>query len=278
MENQKKESSTERERRYHMLIRSYTLMNDLFMRSVLKDSRCTAYILQVILGQKELRVVEQTLQKDYVNLYGRSLRLDCVVRDEDGRLMNVEVQRASQGALPQRARYHSSLLDLDVANPGDSFTRLPDTYVIFITESDVLQGGHMIYHIERTIQETAQPFEDGTYILYINTSKQDESELGRLMHDFHCQRASEMYSPILAQRVYTLKETERGRRSMTGDIKEIYEAGLTEGKAEALAEERLKMAKRIRHLMAQLQKPAEEAMDLLGIPLEEQAMYKKQLL
>ena len=68
---------------------------------------------------------------------------------------------------------------------------------------------------------------------------------------------------------------------MTGDIKEIYEAGLmegkTEGKAEALAEERLKMAKRIRHLMAQLQKPAEEAMDLLGIPLEEQAMYKKQL-
>lgn len=131
----------------------------------------------------------------------------------------------------------------------------------------------MIYHIERTIQETAQPFEDGTYILYINTSKQDESELGRLMHDFHCQRASEMYSPILAQRVYTLKETERGRRSMTGDIKEIYEAGLMEGKAE----ERLKMAKRIRHLMTQLQKPAEEAMDLLGIPLEEQKIYKQHL-
>ena len=131
----------------------------------------------------------------------------------------------------------------------------------------------MIYHIERTIQETAQPFEDGTYILYVNTSKQDESELGRLMHDFHCQRASEMYSPILAQRVYTLKETERGRRSMTGDIKEIYEAGLMEGKTE----ERLKMAKRIRHLMAQLQKPAEEAMDLLGIPLEEQKIYKQHL-
>ena len=137
----------------------------------------------------------------------------------------------------------------------------------------MLQGGHIIYHIERTIQETAQPFEDGTYILYVNTSKQDESELGRLMHDFHCQRASEMYSPILAQRVYTLKETERGRRSMTGDIKEIYEAGLMEGKTE----ERLKMAKRIRHLMAQLQKPAEEAMDLLGIPLEEQKIYKQHL-
>ena len=72
---------------------------------------------------------------------------------------------------------------------------------------------------------------------------------------------------------------------MTGDIKEIYEAGLmegktegrAEGKAEALAEEKLKMAKRIRHLMTQLQKPAEEAMDLLGIPLEEQKIYKQHL-
>ena len=105
------------------------------------------------------------------------------------------------------------------------------------------------------------------------------------MHDFHCQRVNEMYSPILAQRVYTLKETERGRHSMTGDIKEIYEAGLmegktegkAEGKAEALAEEQLKMTKRIQHLMVQLQKPAEEAMDLLGIPLEEQKIYKQHL-
>ena len=97
-----------------MLIRGYTLMNDLFMRSVLKDTDCTAYILQVILGQKDLRVVEQIIQKDYVNLYGRSLRLDCVVKDAAGRLFNVEVQRASRGAVPRRARYHSSLLDLDV--------------------------------------------------------------------------------------------------------------------------------------------------------------------
>ena len=46
---------------------------------------------------------------------------------------------------------------------------------------------------------------------------------------------------------------------------------------EGKTEERLKMAKRIRHLMAQLQKPAEEAMDLLGIPLEEQKIYKQHL-
>ncbi len=290
MENKKQESSAERERRYHMLIRGYTLMNDLFMRSVLKDTDCTAYILQVILGQKDLRVVEQIIQKDYVNLYGRSLRLDCVVKDAAGRLFNVEVQRASRGAVPRRARYHSSLLDLDVVNPGDSFAQLPDTYVIFITESDVLQGAQMLYHIERTVQETKRPFQDGTYILYVNAGLQDESELGRLMHDFHCRSASEMYSPVLAQRVYTLKETERGRQSMTGDIKEIYEAGVMEGKAEgeavgraagkveALAEERLKMVMRIRHLMAQLQKSAEEAMDLLGISPEEQEIYKKQLL
>ena len=54
--------------------------------------------------------------------------------------------------------------------------------------------------------------------------------------------------------------------------------GRAAGKVEALAEERLKMVMRIRHLMAQLQKSAEEAMDLLGISPEEQEIYKKQLL
>lgn len=38
------------------------------MRNVLKEQGCTEYILQVIMNQKDLQVLEQTLQKDYKNL------------------------------------------------------------------------------------------------------------------------------------------------------------------------------------------------------------------
>ena len=36
---------------------------------------------------------------------------------------------------------------------------------------------------------------------------QEDTELGRLMHDLHCKNAEDMHSKILADRVYELKET-----------------------------------------------------------------------
>ena len=47
-------------------------MNDIFMRNVLKEISCTEYILQVIMNRTGLKVIDQTLQKDYKNLQGRS--------------------------------------------------------------------------------------------------------------------------------------------------------------------------------------------------------------
>ena len=51
-------------------------MNDIFMRNVLKETTCTEYILQVIMNRKNLKVIDQTLQKDYKNLQGRSAQME----------------------------------------------------------------------------------------------------------------------------------------------------------------------------------------------------------
>ena len=40
---------------------------------------------------------------------------------------------------------------------------------------------------------------------------QDDTELGRIMHDLHCKKADEMHSQVLAKREHELKETQRGR-------------------------------------------------------------------
>lgn len=45
---------------------------------------------------------------------------------------------------------------------------LPETYVIFITEKDVLKAGFPVYHIERWIEETKELFNDDEHILYVN--------------------------------------------------------------------------------------------------------------
>ncbi|MBQ7733220.1 MAG: hypothetical protein IJT58_04295 [Synergistaceae bacterium] len=59
--------------------------------------------------------------------------------DKKGRKYDIEFQRAKSGAKPKRARYNSSMIDVrSLAVEAKTFTKLPEVYVIFITETDVL--------------------------------------------------------------------------------------------------------------------------------------------
>lgn len=210
---------------YKEKIKHYTIMNDIFMRNVLKKKECAECILQVVMNKKDLQVIDQILQMDYKNLQGRSAVLDCVAKDETNRQFNVEIQGENDGASPKRARYHSGLLDMNTLNPGDPFDKLPETYIIFITRNDTLKNNLPISHIKRVIRESGEIFDDEENIIYVNSQKQDNTELGRLMHDLHCKKASDMCSPILSSRVYKLKETEKGVEEMCKDMEEIYGEG-----------------------------------------------------
>ena len=118
---------------------------------------------------------------------------------------------------------------MNLLNPGELFDSLPETYIIFITKNDVLGYNLPINHIKRRSNETGEIFEDGQHILYVNSKKQDNTELGRLMHDLHCKEADEMYSNILATRVHQLKETEEGVNQMCQELEEIYNEGEQSG-------------------------------------------------
>ena len=59
----------------------------------------------------------------------------------------------------------------------------------------------------------------------MNSSRQDDTELGRLMHDFYCKDASDIHSEILAKRVYELKETQEGVDIMCREMDQIYKEG-----------------------------------------------------
>ena len=220
-----KNSLEVRYQRYRGILMELTMMSDVFMRNVLKDRACTEYILRTILEDGGLRVLEQVIQKDYKNLQGRSAILDCVAADSRGRQINIEVQQKTEGASPQRARYHSGLLDMNTLNPGQRFEELPESCVIFITLGDGLGYGCPIYHIKRKISEVNQDFRDGSYIIYVDSKNQEDTPLGRPMHDFHCSLASEMQSGILAKRVRELKETEEGAKTMCEEMDRIFREG-----------------------------------------------------
>ena len=118
--------------RYKNIIDNFTLMSDIFMRNVFKKKECLEYVLQIILQNHKLFIAEHIIQKDYKNLQGRSAVMDCVARDADGQYFNIEIQQENEGASPNRARYNSGLMDMNMLNPGQDFDELTENYVIFI--------------------------------------------------------------------------------------------------------------------------------------------------
>lgn len=222
--------------RYKNIIDNFTLMSDIFMRNVFKKKECLEYVLQIILQNHKLFIAEHIIQKDYKNLQGRSAVMDCVARDADGQYFNIEIQQENEGVSPNRARYNSGLMDMNMLNPGQDFDELTENYVIFITRNDILGYGLAIYHVERVILEVDGFFGDGTHIIYVNSKIQEDTELGRLMHDFHCKKAEDMYSRILADRVYELKETQKGVEFMCQEMEQIYYEGEKSGELKARKE------------------------------------------
>ena len=254
--------------RYRAILQKLTLMNDVFMRNVFKKRECTEYVLQVIMNKKGLKITDQVLQKDYKNLQGRSAVLDCVARDIDGRQMNVEIQQENEGASPKRARYHSGLMDMNTLNPGQDFDELPESYVIFITRDDMLGYGLQIYHVNRKIEEVGEEFKDEAHIIYVNSKIQNDTELGRLMHDLHCKNAADMYSGILADRVRELKETQKGMVIMCNELEEIYSEGVESGERRGIEKGELKKAREATISLAKMGLPVDKIAQAVNVNID----------
>jgi hypothetical protein len=167
------------------------LLDDDFMTKVFEDTKCAEFLLQIILKRDDLKVTKSTSQYGIKNLQGRSVRLDILAVDQKNHVYNIEIQRSDHGAGVKRARYNSSLIDANVTEPGEQYEALNESYVIFITENDVLGKSLPIYHIERTVTETGEPFGDEEHIVYVNSQIRNKTSLGMLMHDFACTAASE---------------------------------------------------------------------------------------
>jgi len=97
----------------------------------------------------------------------------------------LEIQRQDKGADPHRARYHSSVPDIENLYTGQEFKELPDTYIIFIIEKDFYGQNKPVYPIERINMATGKFFDDGEHILYVNGEYRGDSAIGKLMHDFN---------------------------------------------------------------------------------------------
>ena len=211
------------------------------MRMVFKDDQCAELLMTIIFGdQFSLKRFET--QEDYKQVGYRSVALDIVLYTHEGVIIGIEVEKSKENASPLRARYHASVLDCDQSYPGEKWSHFPEMYVVFICEEDVLKNGKMLDHIQR-YREDGNVFKDKLHIIYLNASMQDDTPLGKLMHDMLCNDPDDMYYEVLRKRVSYFKRQEGGKKTMCEALEELVNEAKKEGEdiGEKRGEERGKL-------------------------------------
>lgn len=241
-------------------LKNYRPLDDDFMRELFRNNWALAeLVLRIITGIKDLTLIQQETQYDLKRLVGaKSICLDVFGKDNQQKLYDLEIQRADEGAVPERARYHSSAMDIEFLSEGQKFTELPTTYIIFITENDIFGAGKPVYHIRRMVTDFQnRPFADHSYILYVNGAYVGDDDIGKLMHDFRCTNADDMNFELMARTTRYYKETPEGVSYMC----KVMEERIKENVEIAYIEMALRM-------LAKGTYPLEEIADLTQLPLE----------
>ncbi len=245
-------------------LRGFRLLDDDFLTKCFEgDTASIELVLQIVLEKPDLKVLDVRTQVFVENLLNRSVRLDILATDSTGAKLNVEVQRSDKGAGRKRARYNSSMMDANLLKKSEDFDKLPETWVIFITENDVMGKGLPLYPIERCFLGTGERFEDGSHILYVNGAYRSDTPIGKLMHDFSCTDAADMYYGTLADRVRFFKESKEGIEIMCRAMEDMRNQTLKEGMKEVAL-----------RMLAAGKYALEEIVNISGLSLEEVKQLK----
>lgn len=256
-------------------IEQLCLLDDNLMTLVFdRNIEATELLLNIILQRNDLKVLEVVGQREYKNPMsgGRSITIDIYAVDGDGKVYDVEVQRASAGADAHRARFHSSMIDTKMLKAKQDFKEIHDSYVIFITANDVMGAGLSLYHVDRVVKETGAYFGDGSHIIYVNGSYKDDNDpVGKLMHDFRCVNSVDMFYPELAKQVKYFKETEGGQKIMCQIFEDLAEKRAEEARIEEKKAFALRMIARgkltVEEIAEDADLPIEVVRDLAGLQL-----------
>lgn len=262
MNNMDEQKREQRHQEDLQRLRGFRPIDDTFMRGLFKENIPLAeFVLRIITGKPDLVLTKCETQADMKRVTGaRSICLDAYATDSTGKKYDIEVQRSDNGADPHRARYHSSMMDVENLDEKQEYRELPDTYVIFITENDYYKAGKPVYVIQNMNLTLGKPFDDGAHILYVNGEYRDDSDIGRLMHDFNCTSADDMHFSILAEKTRYLKENPKGVSEMCKVMEDLRD----ESYAEGLEHGEVKKAKEMALKLNQKGTALEEIADLVG--------------
>lgn len=263
---------------------SFRLLDDTFARCAFRGHADLAeFVLRVITQINDLELDKDgyETQFDAKRLAGsRSLMLDVHGGDTQGRKYDLEMEKSD--ASPERSEVHVAAMVGEHLHANEPFKNLPEIYVIFMCEHDVIGNGRAVNQFcyrnedrfleDESVEKGIEPhasMSGRTHIIFVNGDyKNDQTDIGKLIHDFKCSKADDMYFSNLAERVRSMKEDPEEVDKVCKVIEDVRK------ESEERTEQRT-LVRAIRDVMTSFNVSAEKAMESLHVPAEQQPRYAK---
>lgn len=128
-----------------------TITSDPMFGMVMENKKiCLELIRRALPHLKISEIIQLTTQKDINIVASRRVRYDVYVRDDEGRIIVIEMQVANKDNLPFRLRYYQEQIDHGLIRPGDDYQILAEhpTYIIMFCDFDYYGLGWARYNFE----------------------------------------------------------------------------------------------------------------------------------
>ena len=214
------------------------------------------------------------------------VKLDMYLEDENGRVVDTEMQNKSQNRvvqeeLPLRVRYYQGMIDQEILSSGTDYIFLKETYIIFICTYDPFGKGKYVYHFHMACDEDEEiQLQDKMNWIFYNTTA-DLSEAPEGIREFlnyvENETVDDDFTKLLDKEVKNARLNEDWRaeylKTYVNDMdmrREGYvegeKRGRAEGKKRGRAEGEKVMQKKLLQNLMETQKITEaEAKNMLGI-------------
>ena len=204
--------------RQYKRIEELEIWDDFMFGAVMSNKELCKHLLEIIL-QKKIKDIRYTELQKAINLQydAKSIRLDVYVEDDTESVYNIEIQTTNEKNLPKRSRYYQGMIDLNVLDKGESYSKLKKSYVIFICNYDPFGKGRCLYRFENVcVDDPSILLEDDAIKIIINPYGKDRDQFGNgfraLMEFLKNGQISDTYTESLKEEITEVKESEEWRR------------------------------------------------------------------
>lgn len=163
-----------------------SITKDVVFGHVMRDPKICLELLQSILPQLNLKSVKEVTAQRLIDagLEEKSVRLDIMAEDNEGRLFDIEMQVVRQEYIGKRIRYYQSKMDTLTLKLGMRYDEIKDTYIIFLCPYDPLYRNRTRYEFSaREDHDPSIKLETGAHWIFLN-SKGEDKDINKGLQQF----------------------------------------------------------------------------------------------